>query len=253
MISRYSWVSSFTRALLGALMALVIGFIGAMIPTEAKAESGNVRTLKREILKLAETYRGQDDPKGDKQDRLNQKISRLLQEAPQAPTDDRSADLVGAWEQVWGPYDYSNKGKLEINPDYAYQVLHADGYYYNITRSHMRGKKITAFLRGEYVANGEQVDVRFTRNIFYVNGWVPTGTSMYDLAALAESGVINGPDIPVPEGRGPKGREGRLREVYVDHDLRITYGSQPGNDPSYGDLYVLKRVEGSKFRAALIH
>lgn len=241
------------RSLLTFVAALLVGGLSSLTPVKAqalpsKSEPATIRTLKREILQLAEAYRGQNDPKGDKQDRLNRKISALLREAPQSPTEDRTANLVGAWEQVWGPYDYSGSGKLEIDPGNAYQVIHEDGYYYNITRSTLHGKKITAFLRGEYVVTGEQVDVRFTRNIFYVNGWVPTGSSMYDLAGLAESGVINGPDIPVPAGRGPKGREGRLREVYIDDDLRITYGSRPGDDPSYGDLYVLKRAEGSKFR-----
>jgi hypothetical protein len=235
------------------LLTLMIAILGALTPLDAKAlpsksDSSKVRTLKREILKLAEVYRGQEDPKGDKQDRLNEKIALLLREAPQSPTDDRADQIVGAWEQVWGPYNYSGNGKLEIDPGYAYQVIHGDGYYYNITRSTLRGKKITAFLRGEYVVKGEQIDVRFTRNIFYVNGWVPKGSSMYDLAGLAESGVIDGPEIPVPEGRGPKGREGRLKEVFVDGDLRITYGSKPGDDPNYGDLYILKRAEGSKFR-----
>ena len=232
------------------LSLLALAFAVLLAPQSqalpSKSEPAAVRALKKEIINLAESYRGQDDPQGTKQDKLNTKIARLLREAPQSPAQDRVSDLAGAWEQVWGPYRYGRQGRLEIDPSYVYQVVHEDGYYYNITRSEVRGKKITAFLRGEYVANGDRLDVRFTRNIFYVGGWIPNGISIYDVAVLAESGVINGPDIPVPEGQGPKGREGRLREVYVDGDLRITYGSEAGADPNVGDLYVLRRVHGGK-------
>ena len=201
---------------------LALGLLGT--PANATGSPSEVRALKREIIKMAETYRGQDDPQGVKQDRLNIKIARLLREAPQLPVEDRVAELSGTWEQVWGPYRYGRQGRLEIDPSYVYQVIHQDGYYYNITRSEVRGKKITTFLRGEYLARGRQLDVRFTRNIFYVEGWIPKDVSIFDVAVLAESGVINGPDIPVPDGKGPKGREGTLREVYVDADLRICYG-----------------------------
>ncbi len=227
---------------------LAIGLtMSFVMPVKASAtdDATKVRALKKEIVALAESYRGEDDPKGERQDNLNKKISKLLKVAPQTPSSERTRRIAGAWEQVWGPYNYENQGPLKTDPSYIYQIVDESGFYYNITRSEFDGQKITAFLRGEFDPEGDRLRIRFTSNIFYVNGWLPKGTSLTELARLVEGGILNGPEVP-SGGQGPKGKRGFLREVFVDDEIRITYGSEENDAPGTGNLYVLKRVKATK-------
>ena len=250
-----TWFISFCLGLSFLAGALLTGASFAdgatdLTSLDVSALSPRARALKTEIMDLAEAGRGVDDRDGSLQAELNVKINELLNITVPVSSSEKLRRLSGAWEQVFGPTYYTGLGPVKIDPNFVYQVIHPDGYYYNITRTELmlnrRRTKVTVYLRGDWTWNGDQLHVDASGSMFYTEGYLPEGVNVYDLARLAEAGTITGPDVPIPAGRGPKNRLGVVREVYVDGDIRISYGSNENADPQFGTLYVMRRAEATK-------
>ena len=62
-----------------------------------------IEVLKKNIIELAESYKGQPDQDFSKQKSLDVLVNQLLALAPQPPVAQRLELLYGPWEQVWGP------------------------------------------------------------------------------------------------------------------------------------------------------
>lgn len=175
---------------------------------------------------------------------MNVLVEELLNVAPQSPVKQRLHLLEGAWRQIWGPYDYRNKKRgvdPDIKADEIYQVIFKDGYYYNINP--VANSQKIVLLRGEYKMVSDDSDflkVRFTA--FLGNLGRPEYMKIYELAALAETGKLPNPITIVPKfivrlffGGGA------LREVYTDHDLRITYGGNNIKNRADEFIYIMIR------------
>lgn len=226
----------------------------ALAATVLASQSGFTMTatqdLKQRILDLAKSYEGQGDADQSKQRTLEPLVEELVRLNPMPPIRERIPVLAGTWKQVWGPYEYRNDnggidntlGIFEI-----YQVVSADGYYYNVAPYYPdgdRSREQIGLLRGEYVldpndANG--LRVQFTR--YPGVDPRPANMQIWELAPLAEAGTLQNEVTIVPTwvvrlffGGG------KLEEVYTDQDMRIVFGSSDKRN-SRRSIYVMTRVQ----------
>lgn len=215
----------------------------------ANKEINASANLKTKILTLAKSYSGQGDSDQSKQKSLEVFVNQLVKESPMPPVNERIPLLAGTWKQVWGPYEYRNDDgsvdpKLGVNE--IYQVIFADGYYYNVAPyypNENKSREQIGLLRGEFKLDKEDPNglrVEFT-NYPGVEPR-PAGINIWNLAALAEAGQLQNEVTIVPTlivklffGGG------KLEEVYTDQDMRILYGSK-GKKDSRRSLYVMTRV-----------
>jgi hypothetical protein len=217
----------------------------------AFAESSqNIRALKREIFQAAESFKGQGDADGTKQKKLEILVGKLLKANPQPPLNQRLHLLYGAWQQIWGPYEYRNNDRgvdptLDVNN--IFQVVFEDGYYYNVNPSlDSRGKpNYTVLLRGEFSLlqnSGNVLRAKFT-DLRRIPGLPSAGLRFQDLPQLSEEASLPGQRNALPPFlvRWFFGG-GYLNEVYTDHDLRITFGSG-ANNAVQNYIYIMKRVK----------
>ncbi len=161
--------------------------------------------------------------------------------------------VAGAWRQIWTDFPYPTVSFLQSEPTETYQVVSADGYYYNLGDEEAASfAPVTGVLRGSYTPDGRQLDVQFTK-VGFRFGSLSSGESLVELATNLESGAQW--YLPIPGGgaapSGPVGISGTLETVYVDEDLRLTIGTQTAFDapdggvavPGVGPkLFVLDRV-----------
>lgn len=215
----------------------------------ASAQEDQVADLKNQIFSLAKSYEGQGDPDGSKQKALEPLVEKLIQISPMPPVKDRIGTIAGVWKQVWGPYDYRDDaggvdptlGVLEI-----YQVVSAEGYYYNVAPYYPnedKSREQIGLLRGEF--NLDSTDPNSLRVKFTDYPGVdprPEGIEIWELAALAEAGQLKNEITVVPSwivklffGGG------KLEEVYTDEDMRILYGTK-AKEGSKASLYIMIRV-----------
>lgn len=232
--------------LLACLFYVQSAFSGDFKPHE---ELNDVASLKSEILKISEHFKGQGDPDRKIQNTLEPYVKKLVTLAPQKPAGERIKLITGRWQQVWGPYDNTDSGRgvdPTFDPENIFQVVFPDGYYWNVGRNldKKTGKvKRIGLLRGEYkVADGDNLKIKFTKLKRLKIKNIPHGFSLTDLAEPAEKKELKGLRSALPSLFVrlffPKGN---LREVYTDEDIRLTYGT---DNKGYLDnyLYVLKRV-----------
>ena len=176
-------------------------------------------------------------------------VDRLLELAPQKPVENRIDYLVGAWAQVWGPYEYRvNDRSVDptVDPDNIYQVVFPGGYYYNVgnylDKKTKKLKRIT-LLRGEYkFKGGNDLAIQFTR-LSRIKS-LPKGLAHIDLPALAENKVLTGEFQKIRDrilvNFFPKGT---LTELYTDKDLRIALGNSARQKGIEDYLYIMTRAE----------
>jgi hypothetical protein len=215
----------------------------------AQASSTEVESLKQQIFELAKSYQGQGDPDQSKQKSIEPLVEKLIRLSPMPPIKDRIAILEGAWKQVWGPYDYRNDAggvDPKIGVAEIYQVVFADGYYYNVSPYYPKGDRSQeqiALLRGEFKLDSKDpngLKVKFTK---YPGVDVrPTNMEIWELAAIAEAGKLENEITIVPTwivklffGGG------KLEEVYTDEDMRILFGTS-ARPEARRSLYVMVRV-----------
>ena len=209
-----------------------------------------IEALKKNIIELAESYKGQPDQDFSKQKSLDVLVNQLLALAPQPPVAQRLELLYGPWEQVWGPYDYRNNDRgvdPELGVDEIYQVIFPDGYYYNVSPLYKKGnrnKERIGLLRGEFKLDESEPNVLRVQFTSYPGVKPrPTEYALWELPALAESKELKNritivPSVVVRLFFGA----GALREVYTDENLRIAYGSN-GKNFEDESIYILRKVK----------
>lgn len=231
------------RRLMGAMGAAALLGAGA-------ARAGGLAdadALVERVLDAARAVSGRGDPDGRLQAGFEPLVARLLALAPQPPLARRLDRVVGAWRQVWGPYDYRGGGR-GVDPmlvtDDIHQVVFPAGFYYNVAPLRRRGGTEIALLRGAWGLSRRAPDTLAVRFTDYVaNRGRPEGLAVWELAALAEAERLPSPKRVVPGFlvRAVFGGGG-LREVYADERLRLTYGAGSETDRRREALYVLERV-----------
>jgi hypothetical protein len=243
----------------------------SLLPFAPVVLSLQAQQAKQALLAKASVYQGQGDPDGHLQDELEALLQRLLAVAPAEATEglnDRVARVAGAWQQVWGPYDYrSNKRGVDptTSVDSIFQVVFPSactsqaGHYYNVmplrTKQGQPTDKVI-LLRGVYQLGGssprqtatDHLNVRFTNfSGVYLKRLKPPLPTLTGLPALVEGKqlkphflILPSPLVKLFLGRG------QLQEVYTDDTLRVTYGqsdTQRKMGASRPYLYILTRVE----------
>lgn len=216
----------------------------------ARADEMGVTQLKKEILRLAKSYEGKGDPDQSLQKTLDVLVEQLVAKVSMPPVSERIALIEGVWKQVWGPYDYRDeKGGVDPTLGFReiYQVVFADGYYYNVAPYFPEGnqsKEQIGYLRGEFeldTQNKNGLRVKFTRYPGVKTR--PTCLDIWELPALSEAGEVENEItlVPTPVVIATfKG--GTLDEVYTDEHLRLVYGTSFRPD-ARRFLYVMSRVE----------
>ena len=231
---------------LTSAVKIAFWFAAALSPSMYANES---EVLKNQILELARSYEGQGDPDQSKQKTLEPLVDQLIKLNPMPPIKDRITLLQGAWKQVWGPYDYRNDNggvdpKLGVSE--IYQVVSADGYYYNVSPYYPDEDKVReqiALLRGEFKLDKKDpnsLTVKFTDYPGVEPR--PINLPIWELPTLAENGTLENKVTIVPTWivRTFFG-SGTLQEVYTDNDMRLLYG-QSNRRNARKSLYVMIRA-----------
>lgn len=220
--------------------------------SSASLDTQRLNEIKTQIVELANSYSGQGDPDQSKQKNFEGLIQELIQTNPMSPIRDRIQTLAGTWKQVWGPYEFrKDDGSIDptIGIDEIYQVVSAEGYYYNVAPyfpSGDRSQEQVGLLRGEYVLDeNDQNGLRVKFTDYPGVDPRPKDVPIWSLAPLAEAGLLENQITIVPSwvvqiffGGG------KLEEVYTDEDLRIVYGSK-GTPASRRSLFIMTRVKES--------
>lgn len=226
------------------MKAIQIMSMALILSLSSTVWAQDLATVKAKILSLAQTYAGQADPDGEKAKTFLPLIQELLSYAPPQTMEQKASVAVGAWRQIWGPYFYNNASQVisGLDPNNIYQVISASGIYTNVGVYKFFGAPVVGILKGKYSVSSEKIDVEFVENGILLQK-VPQGYSLADLPALKEDGRLC--IFEFPSFLPPVGIKGALTEIYVDENLRITYGSQEGE--SGETLYVLQRVAALKY------
>lgn len=229
---------------------LLLAGMAAASSTAPSAENDPATEAKAAIVALARSYAGTGDPDFAKQRAFEPLIDRLLQLRPQPPVAQRIDRVAGAWKQIWGPYNYRGSERVvdpELDSDNIYQVVFAEGYYYNVVPLAPGGDKSRqriALLRGEYRYDDTQSNVLLVRFTRYpgLSKREPGDPSLFELPALVETGRLQ-PDIQIVPTWVVRlfFGGGALKEVYTDSDLRILYGAG-SKSFDRSALYVMSRV-----------
>ena len=148
--------------------------------------------------------------------------------------------VEGAWHQLWSDFPYPMTSFISMDPKQIYQVVNADGHYWNIGDQKAIGLfGLTGVLRGAFVPNGTKIDLQFT-NVGFRFGRLNKKTNLEELANGLESGDDYYTGIP-GGGKAPNGPiniKGTLETLYVDADLRVDQGTQEDFLDKNGDVAV---------------
>lgn len=150
--------------------------------------------------------------------------------------------VAGAWRQIWSDFPYPMAPFVSMDYEQIYQVVSADGHYWNIGDSRAFGFiGITGVLRGKYELDGTRLNIEFTNSGFRF-GRLSRGVDLVGYADDLESGDKTYLGLP---GGGPVGISGTLETLYVDGDLRVERGTQ--DEVRNSDGSVKRPALGAKF------
>ncbi len=175
-------------------------------------------------------------------------------------TDTQEQKLTaGVWRSRWfDDADVSNVGPLELNRDRVWQIVkpiekgEEQSYFYNAFEYDLKVAgfsvgKARGFLRGVFgfsksdsVESGSRlgIDLEFTYNGIKPFGF-SKGESVESVVKDVEDGGLSSLAVP-----GPIGITGRLRNLYIDEDIRIAQGVQlVDSDINARDIYVQERSD----------
>jgi hypothetical protein len=170
--------------------------------------------------------------------------------------------FAGTWKQLFSDdFRAAPPGAPVADQASIHQVVTKNGYFYNFSNQVLPTPPsapsvvLTVFLRGEYTAAplAHGLDIKFTR-LGTLPSALPASEQIGALAANIESGAIgaaapgnapgagptSGTGGPPPGARGPVGVKGKLQNLYLDADLRVSLGGT--QDQLFNKVYVLERV-----------
>jgi len=201
--------------------------------TELAATKAQLRTLCNANMRRTDNFaavRSLVDPIVDK----------LARHFGTRPASEKVPMVAGAWRQLWSDYPYPMTPFLKMDPTQIYQVVSAEGHYWNIGDQRAVGLfGLTGLLRGAYIENGTKLNIEFT-NVGFRFGRVGKNENLVDFADELESGDRF--YLPTPGGgkapKGPVGIQGTLETLYVDADMRIERGTQDDFKDAQGRVLV---------------
>lgn len=220
-------------------MKLLMCFMLTSVFMVGTVNARELSEVKSEILKLAESYKGQMDEDGSKQEALEVLVDELVAQIPEMTMAEKAKKAMGVWNQVWGPYAFDDNNRMPpgIKFDKIYQYISPNGYYYNFAEYKLLGMNVKSYLRGVYSLEDDRINVQFTKT-----GLI-RGRDAVDYAVAGEK--IEQGKLKVfnfPSSIPPVGIKGALVEVYADEDMRINYGVV-GDDLRKSAIFVMKRIK----------
>ncbi|MCX6116855.1 MAG: hypothetical protein NT027_04890 [Proteobacteria bacterium] len=231
------------KSLFGTLPKVLVATIGlfafansGMSTTDASSDlrcsQRGVAKIKKKIIAISTANQTKIDNRVQVRAELQPLVNRLLACTPERTEAAKLHQVAGGWYSLWSDYGF---GPF-VDYSQVYQVVDADGFYYNVSKNVAPFGTFVNYLRGSFVDSGSFLRIEFTRSIA-VTGWLESGLKLSDLSDDVESGAINGPDTP----NGPIGVKGNLKNAYVDDHLRIVTGRSDG-EASDG-MFVLVRSD----------
>lgn len=198
-----------------------------------------VERIKNEIMNLAKSFTGQVDPDGSKQSRLEDKIEELKSYIPNLSMEERAENAIGAYRQVWGPYAFDGSDSVPRGMDVnnIYQVIDANGFYYNFAKYKFGPVRSRTFLRGNFEVTSDRIEVEFDQTGIILG---ERQTPMPLLVSKLENREVRA--IRFPDFLPPVGISGALIEIYADEDIRLNYGVI-GDDIQDPALFVMERFK----------
>lgn len=189
-----------------------------------------------DIFRLAESFVGQTDPTGEKQEELEALIEEFMLDKPILSMQERAMKVIGTWNQVWGPYAFDGSEDVPRGMDVTkiYQYISPNGYYYNFGEYRFFGIRSRTFLRGNYEIGQDEIKVRFNK----------TGLLLKEMNYALAGEAIEKKEVRTvyfPESFPPVGIGGTSVEVYSDDEIRINYGTIDDSDAGPA-LFIMRRV-----------
>ena len=198
----------------------------------------NAATLKKAILKVSQRAQGECDDQ-DNNPRVRQVLDsltkRLVALTPPRSETEKLPQVLGVWKQIWSDAPFTSIPGACFAADEIYQVVFADGFYYNIAEVTFPGQTSVSFTRGAYVAQDSSLSIRFTRSIS-VFGVIEDFPDLTEASLQVENGEIT-PDFTRPTAD----EDLTLVNVYVDDQLRVVADNQQISEAE--SIFVLERVD----------
>jgi hypothetical protein len=212
---------------------------------QAACDQAQIAELKEQILSIARANNGRRDNLPEVRAQLDPLVAQLASTRAPVTAEQDLPVTVGAWKEIWSDDVEPEPPGFVLDRDTVYQIVTPFGYFYNVAeRVSPQGQRATGLLRGQYSSMDEYLGIEFTA---VGVRFAPLGDAvLYDLAL----GFENGTEpylVPPGDNAPPVGARGRIRNLYIDQEIRIATGRNlaDGRD----DLYVLVRTE-RPFRVA---
>jgi hypothetical protein len=236
--------------------------LAALVPFTSRAQPANLPPAlvqqRAEIIALARANTLRDDNIPAIRAQLDDLIAPLAAWYNANRPANEVALTQQPWKSIW--YDdptideFSNSDfgglSLRLDRDAVYQVVQ-NGYYFNISESTLtangRSVRIQTYLKGAYdlinipgPGNAGQPFLNVVDLVFVFNGlrFGPLPDNV-DLVRLTRAANLR--KLPVQRVPGPIGITGKLWNVYIDEELRISAGFED-DKPDELDLYLLLRA-----------
>jgi hypothetical protein len=163
--------------------------------------------------------------------------------------EEEKALKLGVWQQLWT--DDSDDARADnffqkVDRTNTYQVVFADGVFYNVSEIQTLLGRFTGFLRGDYTAEAPRFNLEFT-DLKVRRGGVqddPNQGGLFRFVEDAKLGKLGGLFEFPGERRypnGPVGAKGYIETVFIDEQIRIDQGANLADGVT--DLFVLIRAE----------
>ena len=202
------------------------------------AATSRVEILKEQIIEVARSYAGQDDKLVEARQTLDPLVKKLASYNQATTAAEQLPELVGAWKEIWSDEREPTPPGFSIDRSQVYQVIDANGFFYNFADTTTPFGQGVGILRGIYAPReGVALNIEFTASKFRVGPLAP-GADLTALVADVESEVpsASSPDKP----NGPVGVKGILENVYVDKDFRVSIEKDP--ELNVRALFVLEKT-----------
>ena len=215
----------------------------------------DVENAKAQIISLSKSNL---DRWGDPviQSLINEQAAILENWFVQNRPDNEIELTTGPWFAAW--YEdtsfFPSNFLFSADRNNTYQVVR-NGFYYNVAKFDVgaifRRRPWTNYLKGEFTIKdpktdsscGEKrrniIDLRFTRTSLK-RGFVPTDSSLPGYIDALDRGDIRRGALGF---RFRGGTTGDLWNLFVDEDLRVSYGIDDGSAVDEGGLFVLTRQQ----------
>ena len=220
-----------------------------------------LKNVKNQIISIAKRNNKNIEGISETREQLNPLIEILAEHFANNRPENELALTGGTWQSIW--YDDKDIEASErfqsLNREKIFQLVYTNGtgpsFYYNVSESRVKifgikTLKVRTFLRGNYTLDqistpetlGERqrnvINLEFAENRMQLKR-LRYGTSIQEITEDVIRGNSRTYKIP-----GPKGIKGKLFNLYVDEDIRISGGFQENDEDL--DLYILLKNDEVK-------